>query len=228
MRPEQTGCAFCAQIAGRREHNALASLLGSGWSQRPLLVETETSVVMPSIGALAPGHALVSPKRHVRSAAMCEGHEQAELTALIEYTAALIGRLSLHPVHIFEHGSSVTHDGRVACSVEHAHVHVIPAPVDILDSLPAVASWARMRKDRGELLTLTSGDEYLFYESPTGERLVATTRVGFPSQVLRQVFAKALDLDFEWNWRREPAVDRVRATVELFCASDVPAALSAC
>jgi diadenosine tetraphosphate (Ap4A) HIT family hydrolase len=75
MHPERTACAFCAQIAGRREHNALASLLGSGWSQRPLLVETEMSVAMPSIGALAPGHVLVSPKRHVRSAAMCGGSD---------------------------------------------------------------------------------------------------------------------------------------------------------
>lgn len=228
MDHEQIACAFCAQITGWQEHNALASLLGSGWSQRPLLIETETAVVMPSIGALTLGHVLVSPKRHLRSAAACEGYEQTDLRALIEETSAWITRLSPDPVHIFEHGSSAAHNGPVACSVEHAHVHVIPAAVDISDALPAVASWTPMRADRSELLGVTNGDEYLFYESPAGERFLAMTKVGFQSQLLRRVFAEALGPEIDWNWRREPARDRVQKTVELFCEAVQPSATSTC
>jgi hypothetical protein len=112
--------------------------------------------------------------------------------------------------------------------VEHAHVHLVPAPFDVLGALSAVAAWMPVREDRGQLLAVTNGEEYLYYESPAGERLVATTRAGFPSQVLRRVFAETLGPDIAWNWRLELAVDRVCATIEMFCQPEVLVPISAC
>lgn len=221
---DEAPCAFCAQILGLHEHNELSPLLEGQWGWRPVLLETAEAVVMPSIGALATGHVLVSPKHHRRSTAVCTPAEAASLNTLVDTTADHL-RAEVGPVHLFEHGSSAACEDRVACSVEHAHVHLVPSQIDVVDTLASVADWRPYAGARDELLAATGGAEYLIYESPAGERLLATTRTGFASQLLRRVLAESMGNGHHWNWREEPAVQRIRATADLFtCAGSVATA----
>ena len=61
-------CDFCSEL-GKPEGrpNALSALLGGASQTEYLLHYTGTLGVIPSIGALAPGHVLVCPVRHVGS-----------------------------------------------------------------------------------------------------------------------------------------------------------------
>lgn len=210
MKPQ---CTFCGQIAGDPKRNDIAGLIRDRWAMRPVIAETGLAVVMPSIGALVPGHVLVSPASHLRSV-FGAPHSVAEavgqlVVAMREQLEAATGL----PTHVFEHGSSSCGD-RVACSIEHAHVHVLPAAVDLVPILADIAPWEIASHDQDRLSNLIGDAEYLFYEGPTGERMIATTSTGFPSQLMRQVFARELGL-VDWNWRTNPALDRIRATVDL-------------
>jgi ATP adenylyltransferase len=210
-------CAFCGQVAGDPDRNEIAALVDESWALRPTLAELGAAVAMPSIGALVPGHTLVCPGEHYRSvlaAPQDVASDVEELTRVVRHRLEAVTGL---PTHVFEHGSP--RDGsRVACSVEHAHVHVLPTELDVRAQVRAVASWQSTDHDLDTLRALVGDREYLIYEAPTGERLLATTSSGLPSQLLRQVFAAALDIA-DWNWRTDPAVERIRATAELLSAT---------
>lgn len=210
-------CAFCGQVAGDPDRNEIAALIEESWALRPVLAELGAAVAMPSIGALVPGHTLVCPAAHYRSvlaAPQDVASDVEELTSVVR--RRLEGATGL-PTHVFEHGSP--RDGsRVACSVEHAHVHVLPTELDVRAQVSAVTSWQSTDHDLDALRGLVGDREYLIYEAPTGERLLTTTSSGLPSQLLRQVFAAGLGIP-DWNWRSDPAIERIRATVELLSVS---------
>lgn len=208
-------CALCGQIAGQDEPNAIQPIMRSRWSRRPVLAESVHAVVMPSIGALTSGHVLVCPKKHVRSVASADAEIRSEVAALAATTEQRLQRKCGLPVHTFEHGSSAR-GLTVACSVEHAHLHLVPADVDIRARLQVVVAWKPAAKCSKQILGGTGGDEYLLYGAPTGERWLATTKIGFASQLLRRVVADALGIGPQWNWRIHPARERMLATTELF------------
>src|SRR4051812_37170007 len=96
-------CFLCGQIAADPELNLLDRLLNNAWSRRPVLLENDAAVAMPSIGALAPGHVLICPKRHCRSFAATSPDDEEGLTALVATTRRVLDQRLGVPVHTFEH-----------------------------------------------------------------------------------------------------------------------------
>jgi ATP adenylyltransferase len=219
-------CEFCGQIAGDVTRNAIANLISIPWSSRPVLDEVPGAVVMPSIGALVPGHVLLCPTEHARSFAATSSHFEPALATLGGATAERLFVTTGLPVHRFEHGSS-TRGERVACSVEHAHLHLVPARVDIRSQLGGIGEWRDVGPSLAEVRAASEGAEYLLYESPCGERSLTTTSAGFPSQLLRRILAQAIGVE-EWNWRRDRAVSNMLATAELFGVHSQMAAGAVC
>lgn len=207
-------CSFCAQIEGSREHNLLYEALDMQWAVRPVLRENDSAVAMPSIGALTAGHVLISPERHLRSFAIASPEESDALERLARGVAHELGDATGLPIHGFEHGSSACGE-RIACSVEHAHRHLIPCAGTVARNVWNAARWAELGKSE-TLIGVTAGREYLSYHAPDGCVWVATTEVGFSSQLLRRVFAQALGKQETWDWRDHPATGEVAATIALF------------
>ena len=213
-------CAFCGQVDGDGSRNEILALIQEPWAHRPVLAELGAAVAMPSIGALVRGHTLVCPADHHRSVLAAPQNVAADVQDLV---ASVRGRLEAATglsTHVFEHGSA-REGNRVACSVEHAHVHVLPCGGDVRPLIIDAARWQPAGEDLDDLRRVVGDAEYLLYEAPGGERLTVATTTGLPSQLLRQVFAAALDIP-QWDWRLEPAVERIVATAELI-ATRIPA-----
>jgi hypothetical protein len=114
------------------------------------------------------------------------------------------------PVHAFEHGNA-TAGSKIVCTVEHAHLHFLPANVNV-DAYLSRYQWTEVV---GPLEVVTEGHEYLFYQTPSGSQWVTTGNGGsFPSQYLRLAFAEALGVANRWNWRENPASEVTRQTLE--------------
>jgi ATP adenylyltransferase len=209
-------CAFCAQINGRTSDNELLRVLGTDWARRPLLAELGDAVTMPSIGALTTGHVLVCPRTHVCSTAGAEAEVAGDVARLAVRVRAFLELRFGEIVHEFEHGSP-SDGSRVACSIEHAHVHLVPAAVDPMPALSGLATWRPGPHDPADLAACVQGREYISYREPGGRRWVATTETGFRSQLMRIALAAPMGV-VDWNWREAPAVDHVAATVQLFAA----------
>jgi diadenosine tetraphosphate (Ap4A) HIT family hydrolase len=184
-----------------------------------VLLENDAAAVMPSIGALVPGHVLVCPKEHVRSFASAPADSEAEFADLTTHSIRILEKRLGKPVHAFEHGSSLN-DDRVACSVEHAHLHLLPADVSVEAAIRHAGPWTAVGESLGELRGVAGQAEYLLYRKPEGQRYVSIAPAdGFRSQLMRQVFAEALGVSDRWNWRDYPQRSNIRATVELFSPS---------
>ena len=204
-------CCLCSQIAGEKAGDLISTLLQEDGYIRRVAFESENFVVIPSLGAITLGHVLVCPKKHVSSYARL-GPEFNTLSkdALLSEWNWLSTRLvdaleTLYraPVHRFEHGSGA--DGsHVACTVDHAHFHFLPARIEVLPALLSDPIWLTTSHHISEWTSDVGEQEYLFYQSPEGDALLAAKKDRYESQHMRRVFARALNGDPDWNWRSNP------------------------
>jgi hypothetical protein len=114
-------------------------------------------------------------------------------------------------VHRFEHGSSQC-GSTIACSVEHAHLHLLPTNVEVWPLIEHAGTWIELGS---KSLAAIAGDcEYLLYEHPDGTRLIwITEQAPIPSQFMRRAFATALGSPKLWDWRRDPRPEEIRTTL---------------
>lgn len=208
----KTDCCLCAQVEGRAEGDLLHRLLGEPGYVRRVAAENERSVAIPSLGPLAPGHSLICPRRHTRSLAALDPAEREDLLMLADQVGAALAALGKAPVHRFEHGDAREgHD--VSCSVEHAHLHLLPTEADPWPNLRAELTWTAIAGPE-ELANVTAGREYLLYIAPDGECHVHLREGAIPSQLLRLRFAEAIGSSGDWNWRATPKVEATAKTFE--------------
>jgi diadenosine tetraphosphate (Ap4A) HIT family hydrolase len=182
----------------------------------PSLVAHRDFAVLPSLGGIVPGHILLVPKRHVRRWLALPAEEARQGDRLMKQLSRRLSSSFGAGVHFFEHGSG-THAETPACSIEHAHIHAIPTDKQVRERLrqdypwQPVGGWQRVQQLAGD-------SEYLWYQTPEGDRSVCVTLGGFPSQYLRRVFTEELG-GTRWNWREFPNSSNMTQTVLGFAAS---------
>jgi ATP adenylyltransferase len=202
-------CAIGGQIAGDSAVDLIHQLHGGPYVRR-ILAETPRLAVIPSLGALTFGHVLVVPREHRRSWASASPGERGSLLEILDLLSEELERQTEAPVHIFEHGSSAGGNS-IACSVEHAHLHLVPADVDIWSGLVERLRWREL-SHLEELPYAVGGSEYLLYCPPGGVAHLSLHGEGMiPSQLLRRVLAESL-IEANWDWRSEPRLDLVERT----------------
>jgi diadenosine tetraphosphate (Ap4A) HIT family hydrolase len=212
-------CCLCSQIAGDEDGDLIHSLLGSASYVRHVAFETEQFALIPSLGPLTDGHVLMCPKQHVKSLVALPEELSEEYECLKRGLIAVMRQTYGHPIHCFEHGSA-RNSNRILCTVDHAHLHILPAAVDAAVVLAGMPRCTHYTGGLATLRRLVGSGEYIYYESPNGDcHLAVSDGEIFPSQLMRRVFAQALGRGPTWNWRSSPHVaDAVRTCSELSMA----------
>lgn len=206
-------CHICSQILGEEDNDLLARLLGGPYA-RSAVLETADFVAFPSIGALNPGHVIVCPRVHSRRLADLSAKEMVGFESIRRAMRADLERVFGGVVHQFEHGSNRS-GTRVPCTVEHAHLHMIPVDRRISISLPESLIWSQVVGPFADLETAVGESEYLYYETPDGRAWAAVASIDkIESQLLRRTFAEALGSGGTWNWRDHPRANVVRETLD--------------
>jgi diadenosine tetraphosphate (Ap4A) HIT family hydrolase len=197
-------CCLCSQIQGDAANDLISKLLPEAPYCRRIAIESDHFAVVPSLGPLVPGHSLLCPKQHVKSFADLDQRLTGEYRDFKAFVSERVGTVFDAPVHCFEHGSA-SGGSRIICTVDHAHLHLVPANVEVRSMLASDRRWIATSGDPLELRVGTDGDEYLYYEDPHGSALVACAAgQPFDSQHLRKLFAEALGRTEKWNWRDAP------------------------
>ena len=209
-------CCLCSQIAGHRENDLISRLLCEDRYIRRVPMETEHFAAIPSLGPLVPGHTLLCPKDHIKNMACVSPLDTDELDSFRRRLSGALGTIFHAPVHLFEHGSS-PRSSRVLCTVDHAHLHLVPTNIRVLNHLLRDSHWGRIEPALYGLRRSAPQGEYLYYESPEGDAFLAERRT-FESQYIRRLFAEALGLGAAWNWREHPQADEVDATFRALSA----------
>jgi len=199
-------CPFCRELRSGR----LPDFCNAAIDSR-ILRETDRFVVLADISPLVPGHVMIVPKAHILCYGAVEAAAQDEFSCIVNATRTIL-REHYGPSVILEHGTSSLEP--VADHVTHAHLHIVPADIDIRDSLvnfntTTIASLS-------DLSRWAARDEgYVYFESCSGERIVADQIVDIPRLFIRREIAKRVGLaDPLWDWRRHLLSDNLRSTVE--------------
>ena len=199
-------CPFCTELQTGR----LPDYCDADIDSR-ILHETERFVVVPDISPLMPGHVMIVPKAHILCYGAVEAAAQDEFSCIVNTTRAIL-KEHYGPSVLLEHGTSSLEP--VADHVTHAHLHVVPAPIDIRDALSNFNTTTIARLS--DLSHWAARDaEYIYFESCAGERIVADRITGIKRLFFRREIAKQIGMpDPLWDWRRHILTDNLRSTVE--------------
>jgi len=176
-----------------------------------ILHETNRFAVMADISPLVPGHVMIVPKAHILSYGAVEPTAHDEFSCIVNATRAVLNE-HYGPSVILEHGTSSLEP--VADHVTHAHLHLVPAAVDIREALQNFN--VKTIASLSDLSSWAARDaEYIYFESCSGERMVADRIVGIKRLFFRREIARQIGLqDPLWDWRRHILNDNLRSTVE--------------
>lgn len=196
-------CRFCRHLAQSGEHCG-------EWAA---VAETEHLVAVPSLGALAAGWLLISPKQHDLNFAAATSRNaeiESELTGLAEAWEAIFG-----PLTWFEHGPKQA-DSAVGCSIDHAHMHLVPlGSLNLLDAAEERLTGIHFSpmQELSEVTRAIDHDRsYLYLRLPDSSQWLAESNT-IPSQSLRRVIAAWQGRADEWDWRSFPRYEIVEETI---------------
>jgi diadenosine tetraphosphate (Ap4A) HIT family hydrolase len=169
------------------------------------------------------GYVLIVPNAHVLGFAMLPSRLLSELNELKEDVKRLLLLEYGESPLIFEHGPRVgpTPSGQ---SIDHAHLHVVPARVDITDDwamdlthrLGNLGDFYRMDrvKDLERAREMCNrGTSYLYVENPEGAQLLSEQNFPRPPQYFRKMVADKLGIP-TWDWKEHPDYKTLNRTLE--------------
>jgi len=178
-----------------------------------LIAETPSLYYVATLGQITGGYTLVIPKQHVSCLGAMTEEEVAEVKRAVETASDAIDmEYGLEPI-VFEHGI-------VGQTIQHAHLHLVPANVHIENKIHAdfpeakidiLASLEVLRR-----CYAAEGKKYLFWSMPGIPKCFfpdglfqATWDPPAPKQYLRIVAAELTGKPERANWQNmDPELDK--------------------
>jgi inosine/xanthosine triphosphate pyrophosphatase family protein/diadenosine tetraphosphate (Ap4A) HIT family hydrolase len=200
-------CPFCGEF--EEDGTSIFSEMAGGRLKSRVVYEDEHFVVMPPLGEFMEGGLLLLTREHLLSLSHLGpelfDHFERLLRAI---QSALSQRWGVSPL-IFEHGPA-PEQGKGVCCVDHAHLNIFPARVQIQPHLSS-----RMSRRVGPLSDLArlrrAEFGYLFVQENDGKRRAYDGREA-PTQLVRRIITNEIGLPSRWHWRDYPGVDELVAT----------------
>lgn len=202
-------CVICAELAGkgdtdfhRRTHAAIPSRI---------LGEAHGFVFLPDVAPIVPGHLLIVTAAHAVAMSALESEALRQLDRVMCAARKVLMASYKRPIVFFEHGALDEFD-RAGCCVYHAHMHALPAAVDVTAALEKLYNSARL--ERLEELQRYSSKRfpYLFFQRADGERFGYAPVRAVP-QIIRRLICMELSLPERSNWETAVDVSMIRETL---------------
>ena len=123
-----------------------------------ILFASDNFFVFPSLGQIVEGYLLISPKNHHLSIAQIPNNLYFELEELKNKVKKVLTDNYQKPL-FFEHGPISKYE-KGGCCIDHAHLHCVPAEVDILEDLAKHFDY----KEINLFSEIPQNTQYLFLE----------------------------------------------------------------
>jgi hypothetical protein len=176
-------------------------------------LDSPNFVVIPSLGGFIEGWLLVVPRRHDLNLRQLPAEYRSEFDRLVQRTHNRLRDL-YGPTIAFEHGPRCIGDP-AGCTVDHAHLHVVPFGAAIREAVEAEAGGALHLESVRSLFESVPGhdhESYIFLEEPSGERYLGFAS-NIQSQLVRRVLARSRGRGRNFDWREDLALESVSRTV---------------
>lgn len=202
---EQRDCCYCRSIP----HVGPQSRESAAGPYDVILAKGPNAVVTPTIGMLVPGYLLAITFEHVDSLAALGKFELSRFEEwLTSVTLDLEGIFGSYI--LFEHGSGGEFPGsRSGGCIRHAHLHLIPAPVDLARSIIGSLSF----RDVGNLTDIAGLADSNYALLGFGGRWLVADGIDLPSQWIRKEVARALGRPDQYDWALFPGESSLTRTL---------------
>ncbi|MBI2591221.1 MAG: hypothetical protein HYW34_00910 [Candidatus Brennerbacteria bacterium] len=181
-----------------------------------IIAEYNDWYVVASLGQIIGGYTIVIPKAHISCmGALASHHHDNQIESMAKIISKVSCALSLeycknnpavnYPIIMFEHGI-------IGQSIKHAHLHFLPAIIDLTTIILADFPKAKFRELQhpAHLQELYNErlEPYLLWTVPNGKVMVCWNPPA-PSQYLRIIIADILGYPERGNWRNmDPELDK--------------------
>ncbi|MCK4600800.1 HIT domain-containing protein [Candidatus Bipolaricaulota bacterium] len=198
-------CKFCKAFSAPCDSRS--------WFDRELHVDGDL-VVVASLGPIVPGHLLILPRQHYQAMALLPEDHWQQLERMKQgVIKACAGVYGIRPV-LFEHGT-VNVLKRAGSSIDHAHLHVVPAELDLLEHIRNHVEMRQLPEFRALRRFGEEDASYLYFQDRHGFQYAGNAS-GLPSQFVRRLAAGWLGCQDEWDYTMFPKLDLVRDTIRHF------------
>ncbi|HEY0432330.1 MAG TPA: hypothetical protein VGC95_00575 [Chitinophagaceae bacterium] len=176
------------------------------------IFESDSFVVLPTVGALVEGWLLVVPRIPFMSFGQLPEQLFSEFEEFLSKVAQTVEE-AYGPFSVFEHGAAVG-SNPIGCGVDYAHMHLMPQKCDLLLAAQEIATnidWQTISSVREIRNHADSQRGYWFVQQTFG---ITQPYLGLcknnnpPSQLFRKAIANKLGrpLSFDWKAAAEEAV----------------------
>jgi diadenosine tetraphosphate (Ap4A) HIT family hydrolase len=208
-------CSFCEECVG--PETITLPLVRDFFSRAGIgsrvLLDTEAVFVVPSLGALMPGHILVLPKNHYYSVGEIDQIELREYELVVRESRRILREAYGH-CSAFEHGC-VEGVGRGGACIDHAHLHLLPLAQNLRTDIESRFGIGRQIDSLSELRFFFRRKlPYLYYEEPDSMGFAYEAPI-VPSQFFRQLASRALGRVNNWDWKSDPNLPAVEKTLSV-------------
>lgn len=199
------------------KNNCFICKLVDGHPQNPehILYESQNFMVIPGLGAFFPGYIMILPKRHVMSFAELTPKEFEEFYQVLNDMRFILESVYKEKIFVFECGSGKNGGGKHSTSIVHAHVHLAPTDMPVLEEVQKSGLHPAKIKSQ-ELITEYGKYPYMLYIDQQDRWYITSDPMTyFPRQHPRQVLADYMGLaKGEYNWRTHPHRERLDTIAE--------------
>jgi ATP adenylyltransferase len=180
------------------------------------VIESKNFVVVPTLGAMIEGWMLIVPRDFHLNLAQLKPHLFDELDSVIQQTELIIRKKFHTPTVLFEHGPTAI-GSTAGCSVDYAHLHVVPTEFDLLGGLRRFLGleydWQAVQNLMALSHRRVECNDYLYFRNQSGNHFL-TLQKDIPSQLFRKVIANYLGKPNSYDWKQFPEMKKIRNTIE--------------
>jgi ATP adenylyltransferase len=181
------------------------------------LFETQYFKVVPSLGSLIEGWVMIVPKNfYISFGAIDNTLIYEELFNLIKDLRQII-KSEYGELVMFEHGP-VSKKSLVGCSIDYAHLHVVPISIDLIEKSKAFSNqnieWLSVEGIEKTVEYYNNRDPYLFVTDINENSFIGTGK-NLPSQLFRKTIANYLGIADLFDWKVYPFTDNINKTIKV-------------
>jgi ATP adenylyltransferase len=193
--PISNKCTFCSQFKLKKQNNLTSIIFGKNFNR--ILYEDDFFVVIPALGQIVEGYLIIVPKDHYDSISRIPKELYETFLCLKEKIFIAISKEYTEPI-FFEHGSFADSNLGGGC-INHGHIHVVPANVDITDVLATTFDLFTINGIEA-LWKLKPNSAYLYYENEHSDAYYTPVYKLLPCQYFRRLIAQGIGKPHIWNW----------------------------
>lgn len=201
--------------------NCLLCKIRDRKSEEPehIVYETQSFYVVPGTGAFFEGYLMIVPKKHVMSFALLSKDELNEFYSLLDDLRSILEGIYGKKIFAFECGSGRTGAGKHETSIVHAHFHLAPTEMPVLQEVQK----SGLHPALIDKMDLDEYGEYpymLYVDQDDNWFIASDPHDYYPRQHPRQILANWMGCYDIYNWRIYPfreRMDTIASEFRNFC-----------